>query len=62
MKIGGEDIFIGNNANTTMHSHSELGSSYTHPQYAYETNEANTFLAGSHKFQLDEIEIYQKNN
>jgi len=48
----GRDIKIANNANTTMKSYSKLGYSYRHPQYAQETNEAKTFLAGSHKFQL----------
>ena len=56
----GDDIVIENNANTTMDSYSYLGYSYKHPQYAWRTNEADTFLAGSFKFQLDEIEIYQK--
>jgi hypothetical protein len=37
-----------------------LGFPYKHPQYAEGTNEAKTFLAGSHSFQLDEIEVYQK--
>jgi hypothetical protein len=58
--IFGNDICMENNANTTMHSCSYLGSSYDHPQYARGTNEAKTFLAGSHDFQLDEIEVYQK--
>ena len=56
----GDDICIYNNANTTMDSCSYLGSSYFHPQYLYGTNKALTFLAGSHVFQLDEIEVYQK--
>jgi hypothetical protein len=56
----GHDVFIGNNANTTGSSYSNLGKSYKHPQYAIGTNKADTFLAGSHKFQLDEIEVYQK--
>jgi hypothetical protein len=56
----GDDIIIKNNANTTMDSYSRLGANYIHPEYAYKTNEADTFLAGSHCFQLDEIEIYQK--
>ena len=56
----GWDIEIANNANTTMDSHSNLSHTYSHPQYAYGTDEANSFLAGSHKFQLDEIEVYQK--
>jgi hypothetical protein len=56
----GYDIFIANDANTTMDSYSNLGYSYTHPQYEYGTNEVKSFLAGSNYFQLDEIEVYQK--
>jgi len=56
----GGDICIVNNANTTMDSYSDLGCYYKHPQYEYWTNEARTFLAGSFYFQLDEIEVYQK--
>jgi hypothetical protein len=55
-----DDICIADNANTTMESCSYLGSFYPHPQYAFGTNEARTFLAGSHYFQLDEIEVYQR--
>ena len=39
---------------------SELGASYEHPQYAYGTNEAKSFMAGSNYFQLDEIEVFKK--
>jgi hypothetical protein len=53
-------IRIANNANTRMDSVSRLGFAYKHPQYAYLTNEADTFLAGSKWFQLDEIEVYKK--
>jgi hypothetical protein len=56
----GHDIHIANNANTTMGSRSSLGDAYSHPQYAKGTNEARSFLAGSHEFQLEEIEVYQK--
>jgi hypothetical protein len=56
----GGDIIIDNNANTTRDSWSNLGFAYRHPQYERGTNEARTFLAGSEWFQLDEIEIYQK--
>jgi hypothetical protein len=58
----GRDIKIANNANTTMKSYSKLGSIYQHPQYAFDSNEADTFLAGSHKFQLHEIEVYHRNS
>ena len=57
---GGNDIYIEDNANSTTDNYSHLGSSYKHPQYAQGTNEAETFLAGSFRFQLDEIEVYQK--
>jgi hypothetical protein len=56
----GYDITIFNNANTTMDGCSNLGNTYSHPQYACGTNEARTFLGGSYRFQLDKIEVYQK--
>jgi hypothetical protein len=56
----GGDICIANNANTTMDSYSHLGGTYRHPQYEEDTIEASTFLAGSKYFQLDEIEVYEK--
>ena len=56
----GNDIFIASNANSNSDSLSNLGSSYKHAQYASGTNEARSFLAGSHKFKLSEIEVYQK--
>jgi hypothetical protein len=52
------DIYKNNNANTTMNNYSYLG--HTYLQYAHGTNEAQSFLAGSFHFQLDEIEVYQK--
>jgi hypothetical protein len=57
---GGHDIYIANSANATMKSFANLGYSYKHPQYAFDSNEAKTFLAGSSFFELDEIEVYQK--
>ncbi len=57
--FGGCDIAIVNNANT-MGNFSDLGRTYSHPQYAFETDEARTFLAGWYQFQLDEIEVFQK--
>ncbi len=57
---GGHDIHIANNANPTMIRYSKLCFSYKHPQYEFETNEADTFLAGSYEFQLDEIEVFAK--
>jgi hypothetical protein len=56
----GADIYVANNANTTMGSYSDLSHTYTHPQYAHEKNEAQTFLSGAYNFQLAEIEVYQR--
>jgi len=56
----GRDLCIANNANTTMDSWSNLGFIYKHPQYDEGTNEAKSFLAGSYNFQLNEIEVFQK--
>jgi hypothetical protein len=56
----GSDIYIRKNPNTENGSFSNLGTSYIHPRYAIGSNEINSFLAGSHEFQLSEIEVYQK--
>jgi hypothetical protein len=56
----GCDIHIANNANTTTKSYSNLGLSYKHPLYGFETKKVRTFLAGSYEFQLSEIEVYKK--
>ncbi len=56
----GYDICIGNNANTTSTSYSYFSCSFKHPQYAKGTNLENEYLAGSFKFQLDEIEDFVK--
>ena len=55
----GNDICISSNYNTNM-SNSNLGNTYKHSQYACGTNEAKSFLAGSSRFRLSEIEVYQK--
>jgi hypothetical protein len=56
----GCDIGIYKNPNTENRSCSNLGFSYSHPHYTEGSNEINSFLAGSRKFQLSEIEVYQK--
>jgi hypothetical protein len=54
--FGNNDIYVCNNANTSMGSHSYLGCTYEHPQ----PTQGQSFLAGSNPFQLKEIEIYQQ--
>ena len=54
----GHDIFICNNANSSNESCSNLGPSYKHPDYVYQSNEAKTLFAGSHQFKAAEIEVF----
>jgi len=57
---GGHDLHIADKSNTNSRSYSNLGHSYTHPDYAYGSNEATSFLDGSKFFQVSEIEVYTK--
>ncbi len=54
----GDDIRIANNSNINENSHSQLGDSYKHSEYEYKSLEAQTFLAGSFEFQVNEIEVF----
>jgi hypothetical protein len=56
--FGNTDLYIADKSNTNINSYSNLGHSYTHPDYRFETNEAKSFLAGSYNFQVSEIEVY----
>jgi hypothetical protein len=56
----GNDICIRSDSNTTTHSSSNLGHTYKHSQYGFNTNEAKSFLAGSQYFLLSEIEVFNK--
>jgi hypothetical protein len=55
---GGLDLYISDYSNTNVLSGSNLGHSFNHPYYLYESNEARSFLAGSYNFQVSEIEVY----
>jgi hypothetical protein len=56
---GCRDIFIVDRSNKNPISTS-LGYSYVHPDYAFESKEANSLLGGSERFLLSEIEVYTK--
>ncbi len=58
--FGEGDLYICDNSNTTKRSYSNLGRSYKHPNYAKNSNEAQSFLAGSYNFLTTEIEVYTK--
>ena len=59
----GNDIFISDysntNTDTNTNSYSNLGKTYTHPDYPHGSEKAKTILAGSFNFQVQEIEVFQ---
>ena len=55
----GYDLFISDSSNTNTNSYSNLGQTYTHPEYPLGSEKAKTILAGSHTFQVEEIEVFQ---
>lgn len=57
-----KDIFIASESNTNENSRSNIGWSYVHQSYQYNSDIAKTILAGSHKFQTVEIEVFSKIN
>ena len=57
---GDRDIYIADHANTNTVSYSDLGRCYKHKNYAHGSNRARCFLAGSHNFQVSNIEVYQR--
>ena len=54
------DILVADNSNKAKSSGSNLGSSYEHPVYQFDTDEANSFLAGAMYFQTVEIEVFYR--
>ena len=58
----GMDLFIRNNSNTNVESCCQLGYTYKHPYYDHFSEESKSFLAGSHYFKTDEIEVFQLEN
>lgn len=59
--IFGCDIVICDSFNLYECSYSNLGWYYSHPDFAQNTKKAQCFLAGSFKFQVAEIEVFQIN-
>ncbi len=55
---GGHDILITSGSNANQTSYSNFGSHYKHADYQFQTEKANSILAGSHNFQTLEIEVF----
>ena len=56
----GHDIFIENKCDKFFNSYLNLGECYRHPKYGYGSVEAESFMGGSIKFQISDIEVYYK--
>ena len=56
---GGHDLYICSNANTVKESYSNFPYSYESSQYSSKTDESKSLLAGSHKFFVSEMEVFQ---
>ena len=55
----GTDIYVADNCNNNFSSGSNLGGTFTLPPgVKFESEEARTYLAGSYKFKVSEIETY----
>ena len=52
-------FFISDSSNSNSISFSDLGPSYTNPDYPIEGESKKTILAGTHNFQVQEIEVFQ---
>jgi len=60
---GHSDLVINlDKSNKNTYSYSHLGHYYEHPDYEFESDEAENFLAGSKQFQVSEIEVYTNIN
>ena len=58
---GGHDIFISNNAGSNTGSYTNLGHSYVLIKgYTYQSTKAQNLLAGSYRFQPDEVEVFRQ--
>ena len=56
---GGNDIYISDNCNSNANSYSNLGHSFSGCPHKFESVEAKTFLCGSYKFRVEELEVWQ---
>ena len=58
--FGGSELCINDNCNVNENSNSNIGDTYKPPEgMVYNSEEAKKYLAGSHKFRVEEIEVYK---
>ncbi len=54
------DIRVVDNGNLNTDNASFLGDAYKHPSWLFGSRETFFFLAGTQKFQIEEIEVFQR--
>ena len=57
--FGNGDLYIANDCNVNTISCSNLGCTYESNGYAYRSTEAKSYLAGSYKFTILEMEVFK---
>jgi len=60
--FGGHDFDIKSDSNINKESYCDFGFSYQHPDYLKGTTKARNILAGSYKFETQDIEVFSKTN
>jgi hypothetical protein len=55
----GHSIYISDNSNKNINSHSNIGLTYKYSNIYFDTNEAKSLLAGDYHFKTEEIEVYR---
>jgi hypothetical protein len=60
--FGVGDIVIASDSNSNRLSYSSFGICYEHIDYQYGSDKSKSILAGSHKFQTVEIEVFVATN
>ena len=56
---GGHDLYICDRSNIIKNSYSNLGLTFTHPDYPHGSKKSSTILAGIQFFLVNEIEVFQ---
>ena len=53
------DLFLSKNCHSNKESRTDLGKTYSLPNYiSFDTNESQSYLAGSYNFQVEEYEVF----
>ena len=60
--FGGDDLYLTGDSDKNLSSFSNLGHSFRHPTFDYNSLEAKLFLTGAYNFQINQIEVFRQEN